>query len=152
MRGTVVAAAGSAAVAMVAWAAWNAAGLQEFDEVHTGEALASAAAPGDTLVVFGGRPDLQDASGLGSPYPYLWSLPMRARDPGYADLRELLAGPDAPTWLVEWASFRSWAPTPSAELERAVEERYVEHGTACDGHPIYLLRGEDRPVVQPTCD
>lgn len=151
VRGTVLATVASAAVAMVAWVGWNATGQQEFDEVRTGEALRSAAAPGDTLVAFGGRADLQYASGLGSPYPYLWSLPMRTRDPGYADLRALLAGPDAPTWLVEWASFRSWAPTPSDELVRVVEERYVAHGTACNGHPIYLLRGLDRPEPTPAC-
>ena len=151
VRGTVLATAASAAVAMVAWVGWNVTGQQEFDEVRTGEALRAVAPPGDSLVAFGGRADLQYASGLGSPYPYLWSLPMRTRDPGYADLRALLAGPDAPTWLVEWASFRSWAPTPSDELVRIVEERYVAHGTACNGHPIYLLRGVDRPEPTPDC-
>lgn len=151
MRGVVVGAAVSAVVAMVFWLAWNATGQQEFDEVRTGEALASAAHPGDTLVVFGGRPDLQEASGLGSPYPYLWSLPMRTRDPGYADLRALLAGPDAPAWLVEWASFGSWMPDGMAELERVVKERYAEQGTACGGHPVYVLRGLDRPALDPDC-
>jgi len=101
--------------------------------------------------VFGGRPDLQDASGLGSPYPYLWTLPMRTRDPGYADLRALLAGPDAPTWLVEWVGLGSWAPDGVAALREVVAARYAEHGTTCHGKPVYLLRGEDRPTVQPNC-
>ncbi|MDI6910110.1 hypothetical protein [Nocardioides sp.] len=152
MRGVVVGTAASAAAAMVFWLAWNVTGLQEFHEVHTGEAVASAADRGDTLVVFGGRPDLQDASGLGSPYPYLWSLPMRARDPGYADLRALLAGPDAPTWLVEWVDFDAWAPAGVVELERVVEERYVANGVTCNGRPVYLLRGLERPTVDPDCD
>lgn len=151
MRGVVVGTAVSAATAMVFWLGWNAAGQQEFHEVHTGEAVASAADRGDTLVVFGGRADLQDASGLGSPYPYLWSLPMRARDPGYADLRALLAGPDAPTWLIEWVDFGAWAPDGVAELERVVEERYVEHGVTCNGQRVYLLRGPVRPAVAPDC-
>jgi len=101
--------------------------------------------------VFGGRADLQHTSGLGSPYPYLWSLPMRTRDPGYAELRALLAGPDAPTWFVEWVDLDAWSPEGVPELRGVVEEQYVRHGTACDGHPVYLLRGEDRPPVQPTC-
>jgi 4-amino-4-deoxy-L-arabinose transferase-like glycosyltransferase len=151
MRGVVIGSAASAAVAMTIWAVWNAAGLQEFDEVRTGEAIAAAAEPGDTLVAFGGRADLQDTSGLDSPYPYLWSVPMRTRDPEYADLRALLAGPDAPTWLVEWTSFRSWQNPRAPELERVVAERYVEHGTACNGRPIYLLRGLGRPDLTPRC-
>jgi 4-amino-4-deoxy-L-arabinose transferase-like glycosyltransferase len=151
MRWLVVGTAVSALLAMVFWLVWNVAGRQEFDEVRTGAAIAAAAEPDDTLVVFGGRPDLQDTSGLGSPYPYLWSLPMRTRDPGYAELRALLAGPDAPTWLVEWVELDAWDDTGVADLERVIEERYVEHGTGCDGHPIYLLRGVDRPDVTPDC-
>ncbi|MBZ5737555.1 hypothetical protein [Nocardioides mangrovi] len=152
MRGVVVATGASAVAAMAFWLVWNATGRQEFDEVHTGEAIAGAAEPGDTLVVFGGRADLQDTSGLGSPYPYLWSLPMRTRDPGYADLTDLLAGPAAPTWLVEWVSFDAWSDDGVADLEQVVQERYVEHGTTCNGHPVYLLKGVDRPPVQPSCD
>lgn len=152
MRIVVVASGISATLAMVFWLVWNAAGMQEFNEVRTGEAITEAAAPEDTLMVFGGRADLQQESGLSSPYPYLWSLPMRTRDPGYADLRELLAGPDAPTWLVEWVDFDAWSDDGVAELEQVVEERYVEHGTTCNGQPVYLLREVDRPAVQPICD
>jgi 4-amino-4-deoxy-L-arabinose transferase-like glycosyltransferase len=152
MRVLVAAAVVSAVAAMAFWLAWNVTGQQEFDEVRTGEALADAAEPGDTLVVFGGRADLQHASGMSSPYPYLWSLPMRTRDPGYEDLRELLAGPDAPTWLVEWVDLAAWSDAGVPELEQVVEERYVEHGTTCTGQPVYLLKGEDRADVQPICD
>lgn len=151
MRVLIVAAAASAAAAMAFWLVRNVTGRQEFDEVHTGDALAEAAEPGDTLVVFGGRADLQDASGLPSPYPYLWSLPMRTRDPGYADLRALLAGPDAPTWLVEWVDFDAWPDAGVPALEEVVARRYEEHGATCSGHPVYLLRGRERSTVQPDC-
>ncbi len=50
-------------------------------EVAAGAAIGRVAEPGDTLTVFGGDADLQYASGLASPYAYLWSLPMRALDP-----------------------------------------------------------------------
>jgi 4-amino-4-deoxy-L-arabinose transferase-like glycosyltransferase len=152
MRRVVVGAGLSAALAMAFWVFWNAAGLQEFDEVDTGEAVAAAASDGDTLVVFGGRADLQLTSGLASPYPYLWSLPMRTRDPGYAELRALLGGPDAPTWLVEWVAFDAWSPDGVPALEELVQERYVAHGTACNGRPVYLLRGVQRPEVTANCD
>jgi len=151
MRGLVVAAIASAVLAMAFWLVWNATGHQEFNEVRTGEAIAESAEPGDTLVVFGGRADLQRVSGLGSPYPYLWSLPMRTRDPGYADLTALLSGPDAPTWLVEWVDLDAWADAGVPELRDAIDEHYVEVGTTCDDHPIYLLRGVDRPEVTPDC-
>jgi 4-amino-4-deoxy-L-arabinose transferase-like glycosyltransferase len=151
MRWLVVGTTVSALLAMLFWLAWNVASRQEFDEVDTGKAIAVAAEPGDTLVVVGGRADLQDISGLGSPYPYLWSLPMRTRDPDFAELRVLLAGPRAPTWLVGWVAPDAWDDTGVPELEQVIEERYVEHGTGCDGHPVYLLRGEERPPVTPTC-
>ena len=51
-------------------------------EVRTGEAIDAAARPGDRVLVYGGRADIQWASRAGSPYPYLWSLPMRTLDPG----------------------------------------------------------------------
>lgn len=152
MRVLVVAAVVSAVAGMAFWLVWNLTGQQEFDEVRTGEALAEAAEPGDTLVVFGGRADLQDASGMPSPYPYLWSLPMRTRDPGYAELRALLAGPDAPTWLVEWVDLDAWTDTGVPELEEVVRERYAEAGTTCNGQPVYVLRDVERPAVQPICD
>ena len=151
MRGLVVAAVVSAVLAMAFWLAWNATGHQEFDEVHTGAAIAGAAEPGDTLVVFGGRADLQRVSGLSSPYPYLWSLPMRTRDPEYADLTALLSGPNPPTWLVEWVDLDAWAEAGVPELRDAIDEQYVEVGTTCNGKPIYLLRGVDRPEVTPDC-
>lgn len=151
MRAMVVVASLSAVVGMAAWLVWNLGGRQEFDEVRTGEALAAAAEPDDTLVVFGGRADLQRTSGLASPYPYLWSLPMRTRDPGYADLAALLAGPDAPTWLVEWVALDAWSDAGVAELAGVIEDEYVVAGTACDGRPVYLRRGVERPPVHPTC-
>lgn len=151
MRGVVLFATASACAGLVFWLAWNLTGRQEFDEVRTGEAIARSANPGDTLVVFGGRADLQRTSGLTSPYPYLWSLPMRTKDPGYADLADLLAGPDAPTWLVEWVALDAWSDDGVSELEDVIERQYVEAGRACNGHPIYLRVDVDRPTVAPDC-
>jgi hypothetical protein len=150
-RAVTALAVASSLVCLLGWSVWNLAGRQEFSERDTGAALAAAAEPGDTLVVFGGRADVQLASGLGSPYPYLWSLPMRALDPDLAELRTLVAGPDAPTWLVEWWSFDTWDATAGDALRAEVERRYVEVGTGCDDRPIWLLRGEDRVTPEPVC-
>jgi hypothetical protein len=140
----------STVVCLAGWAAWNLAGKQEFDEHDTGVALRAVAEPGDTLVVFGGRADLQLESGLSSPYPYLWSLPMRARDPDLARFRAMVNGPDAPTWLVEWWPFDTWTSQGEA-VERDVRQRYVEHGTGCGGRTIWLRQGVDRPIPEPDC-
>jgi hypothetical protein len=140
----------STVLCLVGWGAWNLAQQQEFDEHDTGVALRQAARPDDTLVVFGGRADLQLESRLSSPYPYLWSLPMRALDPDLTRFRALVDGPDAPTWLVEWWRFDTWT-AKGDDLRRDVESRYVEHGTGCSGKTIWLLRGEDRPTPEPQC-
>ena len=71
----------SSVVALVGWtSAWVVGRVPV--EVRTGEAIAAAARPGDRVLVYGGRADIQWASRAASPYPYLWSLPMRTLDPG----------------------------------------------------------------------
>lgn len=151
MRAAILAMAASCLACLVGWTAINVAGLQEFHEHDTGVAIHDAAASGDTLVVFGGRADLQLASGLPSPYEHLWSLPMRTLDPDLDELTALVAGPDAPTWLVEWVDFTTWSDAGGARLRQLVEERYVEHGSGCDGRPVWLRRGVDRAPVEPDC-
>jgi 4-amino-4-deoxy-L-arabinose transferase-like glycosyltransferase len=152
MRAVIATAAVSSAACLVGWTAYNVLGLQEFDEVDTGEALHDEARPGDTLVVFGGRADLQLTSGMASPYRHLWSLPMRTLDPELTELQQVISGPEPPTWLVEWVPFDSWSEDAGAELEALVEERYVAHGSGCgDDRKIWLLRGADRDVPRPVC-
>ena len=60
-------------------------------------------------VVAFGAANILEATGLRSPYPDLWSLPVRVHDPDLADLTALLDGPDRPTWLVvAGASLGTW--------------------------------------------
>ncbi len=156
MRAVISAAALSTAVLLVGWVGFQALGMQEFDEVDTGRALREAAAPGDTLVVFGGRADLQLTSELPSPYDQLWSLPMRTLDPDLTDLEAVVTGPDAPTWLVEWVPFAHWSEESGRRLAAVVEERYVPHGSGCGARPsdprtVWLLRGAQRPHPVADC-
>jgi 4-amino-4-deoxy-L-arabinose transferase-like glycosyltransferase len=156
MRSVISAAAVSTLVLLAGWVGYQALGLQEFDEVDTGEAMHDVAEPGDTLVVFGGRADLQLTSGMPSPYEHLWSLPMRTADPELSDLQTLVAGPDAPTWLVEWVRFETWNEEAGASLAALVADRYVAHGAGCGEtgdrrRTVWLLRGTDRPVPKPDC-
>jgi len=151
MRAVSVLSVVSAAVAMVVWLALELAGAIGYTEVAAGHAIEEAAEPGDTLTVFGGRADVQYASGLDSPYPHLWSLPMRTLDPEYADLVALLEGPDAPTWFVTWIPLTSWQAPGADDLARAIEENYERHGTGCDDNAVYLLKGVERPPIDPDC-
>ncbi len=64
--------------------------------VRSGEAIAAASEPGDTIVVYGGRAELVLASGLESPYEHLWSLPMRTRDPDLDELKGVSGGSRRP--------------------------------------------------------
>ena len=123
----------STVVCLVGWSVCErSAGLQEYDEHDTGVAMTRWPSPATRSSVFGGRADLQLESGLPSPYAYLWSLPMRTLDPDLAEFEALVSGPDAPTWIVEWVAVRH-LDAGGRPLEQLVQERYVEHGTACGG-------------------
>jgi hypothetical protein len=63
----------------------------------------------DTGVVAFGDPAILEAAGLPSPYPQLWSLPVRVLDPDLAAFTGVLAGPQAPTWaVVRGTSLDTW--------------------------------------------
>ena len=151
MRAVALLSVGSAVVALVAWFALEVAGLIGYTEVAAGEAIKEASDPGDSLVVFGGRADVQYSSGLPSPYSHLWSLPMRTLDPEYADLVALLDGPGAPTWFVTWIPLTSWDAPGADDLAYAIEANYVRHGTGCDDNAVYLRNGVTRPEITPDC-
>lgn len=71
--------------------------------------LRAHAEPSDGVVVAFGHAEIVAASGLSSPYPYLWSLPVRVRDPRLQQLEDVLAGPAAPRWVVvDGDSLASW--------------------------------------------
>lgn len=116
-----------------------------------GRSIASASEPGDTLTTVGGKADLQLASGLASPYPYLWSLPARVRDPGSRDLAAVLAGSRAPTWVVVWGGLETRGEDTVASVAPRLRDRYERVGTACGGNPVYRLRGAERPTPALSC-
>ena len=121
------------------------------DRNRAGAWLGEAASPGDTAVVAWGRPSIVLDAGLTSPYEHLWSLPARVRDPDLARFRAVLAGPDAPTWLVVVGrSLDSWAVDADV-AEPLVERRYRDVAQVC-GYRVLLLRGVDRAVPPtPAC-
>jgi len=87
---------------------------------------------GDSAVVAFGAPNILQATGLRSPYPDLWSLPVRVHDPELRDLGALLDGADRPTWVVvAGKSLGSWGIDGSA-ANRVLAEHYVRATTAGD--------------------
>lgn len=151
MRAVIGMAAASTVLSLAGWAAYNAGGLQEYDEHDTGVALGEVAADGDTLVVYGGRADVQLESGMASPYEYLWSLPMRTLDPELHELEALLTSDRAPTWVVEWVAFDAWDDVDGPRVAGLVDQRYTRVGTGCGDRAIWLLRGLDREEPRPEC-
>ena len=98
--------------------------------------LETRAQPGDTAVVAFGVPSILQASGLESPYPDLWSLPVRVRDPQLHGLAALLSGSDRPTWLViSGTSLWTWGVDPTA-AQPYVDAHYV-HMDDVAGYAIY---------------
>ena len=118
---------------------------------HVGHWLRASSAPGDTAFVAYGHPSVLEAADLPSPYPYLWSLQMRTLDPGQAELRRTLSGPDAPTWLVRTDGLDSWGIDAGGRLRDLVDARYELVATVC-GQEVYLRVGADRHLAPtPGC-
>ena len=100
--------------------------------------LRAHAEPGDTGVVAFGAPNILRAAGLTSPYPSLWSLPVRVRDPQLDVFTAVLAGPDRPDWLVvAGASIATWGVDEHAALPY-LEAHYSYRADAGDFR-IYSL-------------
>jgi hypothetical protein len=111
-----------------------------------------ASRPHDTLTVLYGHEEVQYASALPSPYPYLWTLPMRTLDPHLALLRSLLSGPVAPTWVVVWSKVDLWAldRDDATRLELVTHYHLVDR--ECGGRQVWLLNGASRSVPgHPAC-
>jgi hypothetical protein len=115
----------------------------------TGDWLAEAAEPGDTVFVAYGAANMIHRSGLDPVYPYSWSLPIRVRDPELTRLTALVESPEAPTWIIEAGDFDWWGlDTP--EFRRLRDVRYTFVDEIC-GHGVYL-RNDSPRELPPTPD
>lgn len=98
--------------------------------------LGQHAAHGDTAVVAFGGANILRATGLSSPYPDLWSLPVRVHDPDLAALGALLASEERPTWVVAaGTSLGTWG-VDATDADRVLEEHY-RHAATAGGWTIY---------------
>jgi hypothetical protein len=116
-----------------------------------GEWLAASKAPGDSAVVAYGLPSVLETADLPSPYPHLWSVPMRTSDPRQERLRETLAGPRAPEWIVQVTGLNAWHIDDGARLRDLVRDRYRVVATVC-GSEVWLRQDVTRELAPaPPC-
>lgn len=118
---------------------------------RTGEWLADSSSPRDTAVVLYGNAAVLEAADLRSPYPHLWSLPMRTLDPGQARLRATLSGPASPEWVVGVNPLNSWRIDDAGLLRDMLGERYRVVAEVC-GFPVWLRADVSRrSAPEPRC-
>ncbi len=118
------------------------------DGVAVGTAIGAASQPLDTIVTLYGHAEITESSGLSSPYPYLWSLPVKTLDPQLHSLNAVLQGSRAPTWIVVSSHVSSWGLT-TATTSRLITDRYHPVAHPFDG-TVYLRDGADRPTPHLT--
>ena len=128
----------------LAWVHWTRLPPEVSPEAQVASYLRAHAAPSDGVVVAFGHPEIVAGSGLSSPYPYLWSLPVRVRDPRLSGLEDVLAGPAAPRWLVvDGDSLDSWGLDATAAQDYLVHH-YGEQRTYGEWHVWERQVGADR--------
>jgi hypothetical protein len=116
--------------------------------VMLGRSIGAVSEPGDSLTMLFGSANTQIQSGLPSPYLHLWSLLARTRDPHREEIRRVLEGSDAPTWVVATYDVGGMVGEgDDARLGAVLRARYEEVGTACGGREVY--RRIDRPRPDP---
>jgi hypothetical protein len=91
---------------------------------QVGRAIAEVSGRDDTIVSLYGSAELVEASGLPSPYRHLWSLPVRTLDPDLDELRAVLSGDRAPTWVVGVLPLDSWHIDSDRRLRDLLMQRY----------------------------
>ncbi|QYJ02572.1 hypothetical protein KUV85_09490 [Nocardioides panacisoli] len=149
-RAIVAVAVGSTVVGFVGWTVSADWGAVPADGERLGRTIGAAADPGDTMVVFGGHAEVAYAAGTTTPYRHLWSLPMRTLDPEYRELGEVLAGPDAPVWFVQWWYVGTWSEDGGRRIAEAVGDRYELHATCGEDKEVFLRRDVERPPLPCT--
>lgn len=110
-----------------------------------GRWLQASGAASDTAVVAYGQPNVLAAARMSSPYPYLWSLPVRTLDPDLRELSAVMTGPERPVWFVDWSGVDSWGIDPTA-LRTVLSAGYREVADVC-GRTVWLVSGRPRPLA-----
>jgi 4-amino-4-deoxy-L-arabinose transferase-like glycosyltransferase len=104
-------------------------------ERAVGRYIHANARPGDTQYVLYARANVLYYGGVPTPFPYDWSLMLRAHPGVPAALYRLLASPRRPTWLVRWQDDERWHLDRGDIVDRLLRGHYRVAATI-DGHSI----------------
>ena len=107
------------------------------------------ARPGDTQYVMYAQANIPYYTRLPSPYPYAWSLMVRAKPGAIAQLQRLLASPQRPTWLVGAQRPNRWQLDPGGRTARLIARRYRRVANV-RGYRIYLRNDRHLPTGAST--
>ncbi|MEA2427020.1 MAG: hypothetical protein QOF37_648 [Thermoleophilaceae bacterium] len=119
------------------------------DGVLVGRYLRERAQPHQTAYVMYAKVNALYYSGLPSPFPYHWSLMMRAAPHAQDTLRALLASSRRPTWLVQWQHHRAFNQDRDGKTKLLIEAHYRRVATVC-GRPVLLANGATaKPPPRP---
>jgi hypothetical protein len=121
----------------------------EQDAVSAGHYLRARAEPHQTAYVLYAKANVLYYSGLRDPFPYNWSLMMRSAPGAQARLRQLLASPRRPTWVIQWQSHHAFGLDRSGATGRLLTRRYRRVATVC-GRPVWLARGARARPAPPS--
>jgi hypothetical protein len=129
-----------AAVALACVAAAGATVYVADDRPHgaerdVGTYIHAHARPGDTQYVLYARANVLHYADLPTPFPYDWSLMLRARPGARPALYRLLASPRRPTWLVTWQDDDRWRLDRSGIVDVLLRRNYRPAATVA-GHLI----------------
>lgn len=113
------------------------------DELVVARYVRDHARPGDTQYVMYARANVDFYSGRPSPYPYAWSLMVRAKPGARAQLQGLLGSSRRPTWVVQWQDDDRWGLDPGDHTDRLLACGYRLAATV-RAHRIYVRN--DRPA------
>jgi hypothetical protein len=106
-------------------------------ELAVARYVRSHARPGDTQYVMYARANVDYYAGLRTPYPYAWSLMVRAVPGARAQLQRLLSSGRRPTWVVQWQDDDRWGLDPGDRTDRLLARGYRLAATV-RGHGVYL--------------
>ena len=104
-------------------------------ERDVGIYIRAHARPGDTEYVLYARANVLRYAGLPTPFPYDWSLMVRAQARARPELYRLLASPRRPTWLVPWQDDDRWQLDSGGVVDALLRRNYRPAATVA-GHLI----------------
>ncbi len=120
----------------------------ESQAVTLGRYVGLRAEPGQTAYVMYARVNSLFYTGLHSPFPYHWSLMMRAAPGAVHRLRTLLASPRRPVWIIDQDGPKGYGLDRSGATARLVHDHYHVVAHVCR-KPILLERGKAARPAPP---